>query len=587
MTYFAKGLFAFCLLVLALSGVASAATFTVSKIADTNDGTCDSDCSFREAVAASNLSAVDDAIVFNAAIFSTPQTITLISGEIVVTSSGALTVVGPGSNKLTVSGNNASRIISNGTGAVTSISGITLTGGNGVGAANTGRGGAIYNFGGTLTLINLVITGNAAANGGGLNNAGTATLNIINSTVSNNTATGSGGGMQNFSGNFVNVTNSTFSGNTSSSTLVGGGGMQANGTLTFTNVTFSGNTAAGGDGGGLVYNGQGLNMTNVTITGNNATGGGSGGLHKSTSLLNANIRNTIIAGNTGSASPDAFGAFNSQGTNLIGTVGTSTGWIATDLLNQPALLGPLGSYGGLSRTHPLLAGSPAINAGQNCVRNLSCTASNPPIAVTFDQRYEPRSDATVDIGAYEVGSDHPAILPNAGLNQPYNHVIAANNSGFTHIVTGQLPPGITLTSNATQAFLSGTPTVPGTYIFTITVSNTATPSQSRTQIYMLTVSPNPENAVIRLQFTENQGPLLGKTIATLTDAQGNSRTSVVSPFGYVTFDNVPTGGVYTIVVSNKRLGQLSAVVATQGSFIFGPIELSKTSLRESGNEELE
>ena len=32
--------------------VAHAATYTVSKIADTNDGVCDADCSLREAVAA-------------------------------------------------------------------------------------------------------------------------------------------------------------------------------------------------------------------------------------------------------------------------------------------------------------------------------------------------------------------------------------------------------------------------------------------------------------------------------------------------------------------------------------------------------
>lgn len=36
------------------AGVARAATFTVSKTADTNDGTCNADCSLREAAAAAN-----------------------------------------------------------------------------------------------------------------------------------------------------------------------------------------------------------------------------------------------------------------------------------------------------------------------------------------------------------------------------------------------------------------------------------------------------------------------------------------------------------------------------------------------------
>jgi predicted outer membrane repeat protein len=190
-------------------------------------------------------------------------------------------------------------------------------------------------------LTNVVVTGNAAANGGGLNNAGTATLTLIDCTVSNNTATGSGGGMQNFSGSFLNIIGSTFSGNTSQSTLTGGGAIQANGTLNIANSTFSGNTAQGGDGGAFYYNGQGLTMNNATITNNTATTG-AGGFHKSTTLLNANIRNTIIAGNTGdAATPDVAGAISSQGNNLIGVVGTSTGWVASDLLNTPAQLGQL------------------------------------------------------------------------------------------------------------------------------------------------------------------------------------------------------------------------------------------------------
>lgn len=44
---------------------AQAATFTVTKTADTNDGTCDADCTFREAVAAANANPGADTIEFN------------------------------------------------------------------------------------------------------------------------------------------------------------------------------------------------------------------------------------------------------------------------------------------------------------------------------------------------------------------------------------------------------------------------------------------------------------------------------------------------------------------------------------------
>ena len=48
---------------LALASAAKAATFLVSKTADTNDGACDADCSLREAVIAANAAAGADTIV--------------------------------------------------------------------------------------------------------------------------------------------------------------------------------------------------------------------------------------------------------------------------------------------------------------------------------------------------------------------------------------------------------------------------------------------------------------------------------------------------------------------------------------------
>lgn len=54
-----------------------AATVTVTKIADTNDGVCDSDCSLREAVSASKNG---DTIVFSE-LFNSPQIILLTNGQ--------------------------------------------------------------------------------------------------------------------------------------------------------------------------------------------------------------------------------------------------------------------------------------------------------------------------------------------------------------------------------------------------------------------------------------------------------------------------------------------------------------------------
>ncbi|HEX6123864.1 MAG TPA: CSLREA domain-containing protein, partial [Pyrinomonadaceae bacterium] len=153
MVPFVRSCVAFAILLFASS--VHAATYTVTKTADTNDGACDADCSFREAVTAANATADNDAIVFSSTVFFSPQTITLSGTEIVILSNGSLTITGPGFQKLTISGNNTSRILTISR-AVANISGITFTGGNGVGVDDSGRAGAIYNFGGTTVISDSV-----------------------------------------------------------------------------------------------------------------------------------------------------------------------------------------------------------------------------------------------------------------------------------------------------------------------------------------------------------------------------------------------------------------------------------------------
>ncbi len=381
-----------------------AATFTVTKLADTSDGVCDADCSLREAVAAADAAAGDDSIMFDGAVFGSAQTITLSGVNIVVAGNGNLVIEGPGAGLLTISGNNASRIFTNNIGAVTTLDGMRLTAGNGDSAVNTGRAGAVYNNGGTLTLRRVLIAGNSAANGGGLNTASAGTTLVEESVISGNTASGSGGGLQNFSTSILTIVDSTISGNTSNGTT-GGGGGQINGTVRVANSTISGNSAPAGSGGGFASNGALLEITNTTITGNSSLSNG-GGLHRATTNINAFLRNTIIAGNSGTvASPDvtASASISSLGNNLIGVTGTSTGWIASDLLNTDPLLGPLADNGGPTVTHALTNTSPAIDAADDCVLDSSCASNNAPIDIDADQRGELRpAGPAVDIGAFEL-----------------------------------------------------------------------------------------------------------------------------------------------------------------------------------------
>lgn len=429
-----------------LSVSAFAATFTVTKTADTNDGICDADCSLREAVAAANAAGSDDSIVFSS-LFDSPQIITLSGSEIMINNAGALTITGPGANLLTVSGNNTSRIFQNAVGAVTSMSGMTLTGGNGASTFNNNSGGAIQNSG-NMTLTAMIITGNTTSgSAGGIRNSSTGSQLTINGCIiSNNTSTGSSaGGVQNFSTSTLIVNNSTFTGNLSGGGSVGGGAMQVNGTARITNSTFSGNTSnTTGGGGALNVNGASIVITNVTISGNSAPNNG-GGIHRGSSNVNFFIRNSIVAGNNGTASsPDVTntaGGLQSEGNNIIGNVGTSTGWVASDLLNTAPLLGPLADNGGFGQTFLPQAGSPAIDAGQNCVRDLTCSANNPPAAVTEDQRGISRlTNGNVDIGAVEVAAAAPVsvggrVFSSAGVALPLALVSVTDGNETRYFIT--------------------------------------------------------------------------------------------------------------------------------------------------------
>jgi CSLREA domain-containing protein len=354
---------------------------TVTKTEDTNDGLCNADCSLREAIATAMW---DDTIDFSS-LFDSPQTITLTLGELVINKN--LTITGKGARLLTISGNNASRVfhIAGAAGTVVSINSLTVANGNSLAPQPPREGGGIRNLpGNILNLSSVTIRNNTGRLGGGIINFGT--LNIVGSTLSENTAEQGAGINHQGSGVIANISNSTISNNTAAE--VGGGIIIFSASLILNNVTISHNTA-GSRGGGISNGNQG------TI----------------------NMRNTLIAANIGGNNPDVLNTFISRGNNLIGN---NTGAEASFPAGNPnvngdkvgtsaapinPLLGELQNNGGQTDTRALLAGSPAFEEGNNCVTNAACSANNPPSPLITDQRGTsfPRllGDA-VDIGAFEV-----------------------------------------------------------------------------------------------------------------------------------------------------------------------------------------
>lgn len=208
---------------------------------------------------------------------------------------------------------------------------------------------------------------------------------------------GNGGGINNNAGT-VTITNSTFSGNSMESYESGGAIENSGGTVTASNSTFFDNTATSG---GAIDNESGgnLSLTNATVSSNDAANGG--GIENNGGTLS--LQNTIVAGNYDNSGPDIGGVITTDyGNNLLGTAVNNTTTIPTpgpnDAFSDTPMLGTLADYGGPTQTLALLAGSPAIGAG-------NASATNP----ATDQRGLPRVvNGSIDIGAFQ--TQPPALV---------------------------------------------------------------------------------------------------------------------------------------------------------------------------------
>lgn len=309
---------------------AQAATLTVTKTADTNDGVCDTDCSLREAVA----SAADgDAITFGQ-VFLTPQTIRLAFDQDILIAKD-LTITGPGADRLIIDGGGSTRLFSIDNATVT-ISGMMLTGGNGLGSLGPGGGGgAIFAVDSNVVLDALYITRNSSRGGrGGAVMLYGGDYKILNSTLYRNLA-------------------------------MECGGIYIHGTLLIANSTISTNRS-GWWGGGLCNQGA-LTIRNSTITKNLAPIA-SGVINFDNCTID--VGSSIIAANDGQEISNA-GVVTSSGYNLIGDSPGDSGvtdlpvaYHPSDILDMPPWLSNLWYYGGPIPVHVLGRWSPAVDKGK-------------------------------------------------------------------------------------------------------------------------------------------------------------------------------------------------------------------------------
>lgn len=255
----------------------------------------------------------------------------------------------------------------------------TLTG-NLAWASGSGsaKGGGAYSKQRLYARYSTVTSNNAkydmhnttASAGGGLYAASIVT---IQSSVIDNNRAGLGAGIEihsnGGSATAGHLVNNTMSGNTAAN---GGGGVATNAIIEIDNSTIAFNTAQSSSGGGgvLVGNSQPIGLYSTIIANNSAPGG---------AKYDANL---------GSAS----------GANVYGDhdlVVSANAVLPAGTLHADPRLQPLRDNGGASRTHAVVAGSPAIDAGSNR-QNLGNDQRGP-----CGLRFRRSVGAGVDIGAFE------------------------------------------------------------------------------------------------------------------------------------------------------------------------------------------
>tara|TARA_R110002095_G_scaffold152237_4_gene132172 strand:- start:156276 stop:173423 length:17148 start_codon:yes stop_codon:yes gene_type:complete len=253
----------------------------------------------------------------------------------------------------------------------------------------------------------------------------------------------------------VTISNSTVSNNFAGTR---GGGLLNEDPMTLSNVTFSGNEA--GKEGGAIHNTGELTINNTTIY-DNFTEGTGGGIYSVADSASVNIKNTILAGNNALVSgSDVEGVFDSQGNNLIGARGGAIGFVdgfnndfvGSDVQRLDPVLSALQDNGGPTFTHALLAGSLAIDAGDNTDGDVT------------DQRGASRpTDTTSDIGAYEIVTptisiaDISQVETNSGTTV-FEIVVSLSNANVDEVTVDYETSNGTAVAGIDYAFTTGSVT---------------------------------------------------------------------------------------------------------------------------------
>lgn len=601
------------LLTLLFIASSQAATFVVTN---TGDSPAPGSGSLRRAIFDAGVSAGNDVIEFDQAVFATPRIITLIDNGLpdntlritnfTLGDLGSLTI--NGRNVVTVMRSSAAgtpqfRVftienaaifndLTIANGSITTSQSIVGGAGIFINGENTARGG--------LTLNNCVVRDNTstALNGGGIYNGG-GPLTINNSIITNNTNTGfgaAGGGIYSIVGNnnagTLTITNSNISGNTCGTT---GGGIYNNGLMNVNNSNITGNTGGTGGGGGLTNFGgtatvnasvisgnvrggirnssdfARLTVTGSTISNNTATSAGSGISSSSVGGF-TRISDSVISGNTTSGT-DLIGAAGITNTNS--SFGTSLFSLTNCTVSGNRVIGGLADYAGgiynggnLTITNSTITDNEVMGGSNARAGGVISAASGVTLTVRNSIIAGNRNNANIADVRIENGGTFTSsgynLIGNRGAVSTFNQT--GDQTGTSAALIN--PQLAALANNGgptfTHALLAGSTAInAGLNALAIDFNNQPITTDQRgtgfTRVSGGTVDIGAfeTQAVAALvsisgRVTTPGGQNLRNAVVSLIDQNGDRRTATTSSFGLYSFEMVTPGRTYTVTVSSKR-----------------------------------
>lgn len=248
---------------------------------------------------------------------------------------------------------------------------------------------------------------------------------------------------------------------------------------------------------------------------------------------------TVVAGAT-----RQFAATASYSDGSAVDVTTQAAWTSTN-----TAVATIGAATGLATG--VTAGSTLINASFASINSsTSLTVQPPTLTIT-----------TASLPAGTAGVAYSATVAASGGTTPYAWSVSA----------GALPTGLSL--NAATGAISGTPTTAGTSTFGLTVLDAATPAQTKTQVFSITITATLTAIAVTPVNPSNVAGTTRQFVATATYSDGTTQdvTSVA------TWTSSSTA-VATITSAGLATGQsagTSTIAAKQGA-ITGSTTLTVT-----------